>query len=69
MMVQAQEEMGEGSAMPTDPHHTHHQHINPKRNKDQEGQRERTLSTTTYLTASSFEAEQDRGNIIKTPSQ
>ncbi|GKB71958.1 putative ribonuclease H-like domain-containing protein [Tanacetum coccineum] len=24
MVVQAQEELGEGSAMPTDPHHTHH---------------------------------------------
>ncbi|GJV86596.1 ribonuclease H-like domain-containing protein [Tanacetum coccineum] len=49
MMVQDQEEVGEGVEMPTDPI-THpplfnHQHLNLKRNKDQEGQRERTLST------------------------
>ncbi|GJT11961.1 hypothetical protein Tco_0859003 [Tanacetum coccineum] len=38
MVVQAQDEMGEGSAMPTDPHHTpniyvNHQHSNPKEQK------------------------------------
>ncbi|GJZ49625.1 hypothetical protein Tco_0603815 [Tanacetum coccineum] len=46
MVVQAQEEMGEGSAMPTDPYHIpiiNHQHLNPKGNKNQEGLRRRTL--------------------------
>ncbi|GKD73021.1 hypothetical protein Tco_1331303, partial [Tanacetum coccineum] len=47
MMVQAQQEQGEGSAMPTDPNTYpslfNYQHLNLNENKDQEGQRERTL--------------------------
>ncbi|GJV55703.1 hypothetical protein Tco_1456708 [Tanacetum coccineum] len=59
-----QEKMGEGSAMPTDPHHTptiiQPSTSQPKRLKNLGGQRERTLSV---------EAEQDNGNINKTQSK
>ncbi|GKB99022.1 hypothetical protein Tco_0985159 [Tanacetum coccineum] len=69
MMVQDQEEVGKGSEMPNDPHHTptNHQHLNLKRNKDQEGQRERTLRAAT--TATGLDAKQDRGNIDMTQSK
>ncbi|GJX86877.1 putative ribonuclease H-like domain-containing protein [Tanacetum coccineum] len=64
MVVHNQEETGEGSAMPTDPHHTptiiQPQHLNHKRLKNLGGQREKTLS---------LEAEQDNGNINKTQSK
>ncbi|GJZ88723.1 hypothetical protein Tco_0660505 [Tanacetum coccineum] len=74
MMVQAQEEMGEGLTNPTDPHHTH-TIIQPstshlKRNKNLGSQRERTLSLERVATtASSLEAKQDSGTIFKTRSK
>ncbi|GJT39641.1 hypothetical protein Tco_0509601 [Tanacetum coccineum] len=46
MMVQAQEEMGEGSANPTDPYHTpslfNHQHLNHQKNKSLGSQKKGT---------------------------
>ncbi|GJV52568.1 hypothetical protein Tco_1448309 [Tanacetum coccineum] len=53
IMVQAQEEMGEGLANPTDPHHTpiitQPSHHNPRRNKNLGSQRERTLRINGFL--------------------
>ncbi|GJS56983.1 hypothetical protein Tco_0651767 [Tanacetum coccineum] len=97
MMVQAQEEMGEGLANPTDPHHTptiiqpltsqpqkKQKHRNPKR-KDTEvpqlsGPTDNVADEAVYeemddsleratTTATSLDAEQDRGNINKTQSK
>ncbi|GJU29409.1 retrovirus-related pol polyprotein from transposon TNT 1-94 [Tanacetum coccineum] len=97
MMVQAQEEMGEGSANPTDPHHTptiiqpstsqpqkKQKHRKPNR-KDTEvpqpsGPIENVEDEVVYeemddnleratTTATSLDAEQDRGNINKTQSK
>ncbi|GJR22941.1 putative ribonuclease H-like domain-containing protein [Tanacetum coccineum] len=63
MVVQAQEEMGEGSAIPTDPQHTHpsllnHHHLNHKGNKNQEGQRERTLRFLSLVTTKTAQAQE-----------
>ncbi|GJS27807.1 hypothetical protein Tco_0488427 [Tanacetum coccineum] len=97
MMVQAQEEMGEGSANPTDPHHTP-TIIQPSTSQPQKKQRSRRSKRkdtevpqpsgpTTNIadeavneemddsleraatTATSLDAEQDRGNINKTQSK
>ncbi|GKB57536.1 hypothetical protein Tco_0913722 [Tanacetum coccineum] len=97
MMVQAQEEMGEGSANPTDPHHTptiiqpstsqpqkKQKPRKPKR-KDTEvpqpsGPTDNVADEAVYeemddsleraaTTATSLDAEQDRGNINKTQSK
>ncbi|GKF94706.1 hypothetical protein Tco_0284406 [Tanacetum coccineum] len=97
MMVQAQEEMGEGLANPTDPHHTptiiqpstsqpqkRQKSRNPKR-KDTEvpqpsGPTDNVTDEAVYeemddslervaTTATSLDAEQDRGNINKTQSK
>ncbi|GJY15739.1 hypothetical protein Tco_0386161 [Tanacetum coccineum] len=97
MMVQAQEEMGEGSANPTDPHHTptiiqpstsqpqkKQKPRKPKR-KDTEvpqpsGPTDNVTDEAVYeemddnlervaATATSLDAEQDRGNINKTQSK
>ncbi|GKA88108.1 hypothetical protein Tco_0809872, partial [Tanacetum coccineum] len=97
MVVQAQEEMGEGLAMPTDPHHTpiitqpsssqpqrKQKSRRPKRkdteipqssgptnnvadeavNEEMDDSLERAVTTATSL-----DAEQDRGNISKTQSK
>ncbi|GKD08431.1 hypothetical protein Tco_1188116 [Tanacetum coccineum] len=97
MMVQAQEEIGKGSANPTDPHHTptiiqpstyqpqrKQKPRKPKR-KDTEvpqssGPTDNVADEAVYeemddnleraaTTATSLDAEQDRGNINKTPSK
>ncbi|GKF06581.1 hypothetical protein Tco_0037249 [Tanacetum coccineum] len=76
MVVQNQSQLGEGSAIPTDPHHTPtfiqpstqpqkmQQPRKPKR-KDTQVPQPRRAATT----ASSLEAEQDSGNINKTQSK
>ncbi|GJX38627.1 putative ribonuclease H-like domain-containing protein [Tanacetum coccineum] len=51
MMVQAQEEMGEGSAMPTDPHHTHI--IQPSTSQPQKKQSRRKQRKDTKIPQSS----------------
>ncbi|GJZ51548.1 putative ribonuclease H-like domain-containing protein [Tanacetum coccineum] len=97
MMVQAQEEMGEGSANPTDPHHTP-TIIQPSTSQPQKKQKPRkpkrkdtevpqpsgptnnVADEAVYeemddsleraaTTATSLDAEQDRGNINKTQSK
>ncbi|GJZ84808.1 hypothetical protein Tco_0650147 [Tanacetum coccineum] len=97
MVVQAQEEMGEGSANPTDPHHTP-TIIQPSTSQPQKKQRSRrskrkdtevpqpsgptdnVADEVVYeemddsleraaTTATSLDAEQDRGNINKTQSK
>ncbi|GJV21283.1 hypothetical protein Tco_1370303 [Tanacetum coccineum] len=78
MVVHNQEEMGEGSAMPTDPHHTP-TIIQPSTSQPQKTQKPRrpkrkdTIGPPAYgrmaLLPSSLETEQDRGNIIKTRSK
>ncbi|GKB31955.1 hypothetical protein Tco_0871356 [Tanacetum coccineum] len=75
MMVQAQEEMGEGSAMLTDPHHT--PIIQPSTSQPQKKQSRRNRKRALrYLslkrattTAASLDTEKDRGNIAKTQSK
>ncbi|GJZ72611.1 hypothetical protein Tco_0636757 [Tanacetum coccineum] len=96
MMVHNQEEMGEGSTIPTDPHHTpifiqpspqpqkKQKPRKPKRKDTQipqsSGHTEHVADEAVYMelddslvraatTASSLEAEQDNGNIIKTRSK
>ncbi|GJS02091.1 uncharacterized mitochondrial protein-like protein [Tanacetum coccineum] len=71
MVVQNQSELGEGSAMPTDPHHTPtiiNIHSTPQRLKNL-GSLKRKGQLRAATTASSLEAEQDSGNIIKTRSK
>ncbi|GJW88954.1 ribonuclease H-like domain-containing protein [Tanacetum coccineum] len=97
MVVQAQEEIGEGSAMPTDPHHTP-TIIQPSTSQPQKKQKPRkpkrkdtevpqpsvptdnVVDEAVYeemndsleraaTTATSLNAEQDRGNINKTQSK
>ncbi|GKE71663.1 hypothetical protein Tco_1529735 [Tanacetum coccineum] len=97
MMVQAQEEIGEGSAMPTDPHHTP-TIIQPSTSQPQKKQKPRkpmrkdtevpqpsgptdnVTDEAVYeemddslervaTTATSLDAEQDRGNINNTQSK
>ncbi|GJR89369.1 hypothetical protein Tco_0213380 [Tanacetum coccineum] len=74
MVVQNQLELGEGSTMPTDPHHTP-TIIQPstqpqKTQKPRKPKRKDTLfSEVLPLQASSLEAEQDSGNITKTQSK
>ncbi|GJR18060.1 hypothetical protein Tco_0966587 [Tanacetum coccineum] len=96
MMVQAQQEQGEGSAMPTDPQHTPtitqpstsqpkktQTSRKPKKNTEvpqPSGSTDNAADEAVYkelddslvraaTTASSLEAEQDSGNIIKTRSK
>ncbi|GKB78616.1 hypothetical protein Tco_0945511 [Tanacetum coccineum] len=97
IVVQAQEEMGEGSANPTDPHHTPtiiqpstsqpQKKQKPRRSKRKETKIPQSSGLTDIVadeavykerddslvrastTASSLEAEQDIGNIIKTRSK
>ncbi|GKA37432.1 hypothetical protein Tco_0723997 [Tanacetum coccineum] len=96
MMVQAQQEQGEGSAMPTDPQHTPtitqpstsqpkktQKPRKPKKNTEvpqPSGSTDNVADEAVYkelddslvraaTTASSLEAEQDSGNIIKTRSK
>ncbi|GKD21802.1 hypothetical protein Tco_1223505 [Tanacetum coccineum] len=96
MVVQAQEEIGEGSANPTDPHHTP-TIIQPSTSQPQKKQKPRKPRKDTQIpqssgptdnvadeavneemddsleraatTATSLDAEQDRGNINKTQSK
>ncbi|GJT35018.1 putative ribonuclease H-like domain-containing protein [Tanacetum coccineum] len=71
MMVQAHEEMGEGSANPTNPHHTPTitQPASSQPQKKQKLRKPRKESQVrAATTASSLEAEQDSGNIAKTQS-
>ncbi|GKF56767.1 hypothetical protein Tco_0170304 [Tanacetum coccineum] len=97
MVVHNQEEMGKGSAMPTDPHHTPtiiqpstsqpQKTQKPRRSKRKDTEVPQLSGFTTNVadevvnkemddslvraatTASSLEAEQDNGNIIKTRSK
>ncbi|GKC52355.1 putative ribonuclease H-like domain-containing protein, partial [Tanacetum coccineum] len=92
MVVQAQEEMGEGLAMPTDPHHTpiitqpqrKQKSRRPKRKDTEIPQSSGPIDTIVdeavneemddsleraVTTATSLDAEQDRGNISKTQSK
>ncbi|GKD93123.1 hypothetical protein Tco_1372960 [Tanacetum coccineum] len=97
MMVQAQQEQGEGLAMPTDPQHTPtitqpstsqpQMKQRSRRSKRKDTQVPQPSGPTTIIadkvvneemddslvragtTASSLEAEQDSGNIIKTQSK
>ncbi|GJW52622.1 hypothetical protein Tco_0096707 [Tanacetum coccineum] len=78
MMVQDQEEVGEDSEMPTDPHHTPII-IQPSTSQTQKKQRSRRSKRKdtemddslerTATTATGLEAEQDSGNIDKTQSK
>ncbi|GJY47045.1 hypothetical protein Tco_0436108 [Tanacetum coccineum] len=78
MMVQDQEEMGKGSEMPTDPHHTH-TIIQPSTSQPQKKQRSRrSKRKDTEMddslerdanTATGLEVKQDSGNIDKTQSK
>ncbi|GJV86959.1 hypothetical protein Tco_1530897 [Tanacetum coccineum] len=57
MMVQAQQEQAEGSAMPTDPQYKHHQYstINEAVYEEMDNSLERAVNTATSL-----DADQDR---------
>ncbi|GJS24382.1 hypothetical protein Tco_0453014 [Tanacetum coccineum] len=83
MMVQAQKEMGEGSANPTDPHHIH-TIIQPSTSQPQKKQKPRNIDNVAdeavyeemndslvcaATTTFSLEVEQDSGNIINTLSK
>ncbi|GJU40526.1 hypothetical protein Tco_1193483 [Tanacetum coccineum] len=76
MMVQAQEEMGEGLANPTDPHHTP-TIIQPLTSQPQKKQKPRKpkrkdteeMDDSLERAATTADAEQDRGNINKTQSK
>ncbi|GJS67040.1 hypothetical protein Tco_0681604 [Tanacetum coccineum] len=77
MMVQAHEEIGEGSVNPTDPHRTP-TITQPSSSQPQKKQKPRKPRKDTQMddslvraatTASSLEAEQDIGNIAKTQSK
>ncbi|GJV73286.1 hypothetical protein Tco_1493281 [Tanacetum coccineum] len=77
MLVQAQAKMGEGSAVPTDPHHTP-TIIQPSSSQPQKKQQPRRSKKDTQMddsleraatTATSLDAERDRGNITKTQSK
>ncbi|GJY13187.1 hypothetical protein Tco_0382496 [Tanacetum coccineum] len=71
MVVQDQAEMGEGSAIHTDPHHTP-TFIQPSTSQPQMKQRSRRpkrKDTQAASTVTSLDAEQDRGNINKTRSK
>ncbi|GJS47653.1 putative ribonuclease H-like domain-containing protein [Tanacetum coccineum] len=74
MVVQDQAEMGEGLAIPTDPHHTP-TIIQPSTSQPQKKQRSRrpkrngTEFERAVTTATGLDAEQDRGNINKTQSK
>ncbi|GJU98675.1 hypothetical protein Tco_1327946 [Tanacetum coccineum] len=67
MMVQDQEEIGEGSEMPTDSHHTP-TIIQPSTSQPQNKQRSRSLGRAATI-ATGLDAEQDRGNIDMTQSK
>ncbi|GJX47957.1 hypothetical protein Tco_0273147 [Tanacetum coccineum] len=67
MMVQNQEEVGEGSEMPTNPHHTS-TIIQPSTSQPQKKQRSRSLERAA-TTTTGLDVEQDRGNINKTRSK
>ncbi|GJW58849.1 hypothetical protein Tco_0105580 [Tanacetum coccineum] len=62
MMVQAQQEQGEGSAMPTDPQYKHHQYSTINNVADEAVYEEMDNSLERAVnTATSLDADQDRG--------
>nr|GEY21564.1 hypothetical protein [Tanacetum cinerariifolium] len=71
MMIQAQEDIGEGSANPTDPHHTptiiQPSTSQPQKTKQRRKPRKKFRKGCT--TATSLDAEWDKGNIFKTQSK
>ncbi|GKA93023.1 hypothetical protein Tco_0815009 [Tanacetum coccineum] len=70
MVVQNQSQLGEGSAIPTDPRHTP-TFIQPstKPQKTQQHRKPKRILVRAATTVSSLEAEQDSGNITKTQSK
>nr|GFB00564.1 hypothetical protein [Tanacetum cinerariifolium] len=73
IMVQAQKEMGEGSANPTNLHHTptiiQISTSQPQNTKQHRKPRRKVTEKKATTTATSLDAEQDRGNIFKTQSK